>query len=642
MKHVYFVQINDVYDTQVKSVYFPYAVGCIEAYCKASKLICDHYEFGKILYYRMEKEEFLERIADPFAVFFSCSVWNYEYNKVMAREIKSRYPACAIIFGGHSVSADAADLEEQEFVDFLVHSFGEETTEKLLAEFIGQRDFASVPGLSFRNADGSTVTTKCVPQTGTDYPSPYLTGVFDDLMDDGFHFSAIMETNRGCPHACAYCDWSSLKSRVRLFPMERVKAELDWFVEHKIEYIYCADGNFCLFERDREIAEYVVACKKKYGYPKIFRVFFAKNKVETVHETGMLLMNNGLDKVQTISFQSMNEEVLKNIGRKNISNEMFKELMKKYSQTNIATSSELILGLPGETYDSFCAGINTLLNCGQHFSFMVYPCELLPNSAMAQKSYREQYGIKTTRIPFRLVHSASDIADAVTEYGEYVTSTYSMTEEDWIRSLIFAKYVQGLHSIGLLRAIALFFRYEYGIQYDVFYNRFLAYSAERHGGVLNLVYRKIYRLCQGILQRKNEFVTTHELTGKTLWDMDEFIFLESFSHLDAFYAEVGDFIRTIADSEVLDELLRYQKGIVKKIGCQSVEIVSAYDFYEYFNDIYADRYAPLKKQACVLRVVDKNPVFSFEEYAKEVVWFGRSKHYSDYSSSYYDAQFELL
>ena len=49
------------------------------------------------------------------------------------------------------------------------------------------------------------------------------------------------------------------------------------------------------------------------------------------------------------------------------------------------TYSELILALPGETYESFIKGIGKLFEIGQHFVFEVYNCMLLPNAVMGQK-----------------------------------------------------------------------------------------------------------------------------------------------------------------------------------------------------------------------------------------------------------------
>ena len=59
----------------------------------------------------------------------------------------------------------------------------------------------------------------------------------------------------------------------------------------------------------------------------------------------------------TLSFQSFNKDVLHNIGRTNMSHDMFKKIYAKYRESGTRTYSELILGLPGETYRSFISGI---------------------------------------------------------------------------------------------------------------------------------------------------------------------------------------------------------------------------------------------------------------------------------------------
>lgn len=636
MNNVYLFQVNNSYGGAVKNIYIPYAAGCIEAYCLENERIKNNYDFKKIIYYRMSEAEVLETVVNPMVVLFSCSVWNYEYNKKIAQAIKNKYPSCYIAFGGHSVSSNSSDLEKYDYVDFLTHRFGEEGTEAILDELLnGNPNFYDIPNISFRADNGELITTKYAPQVATEYPSPYLLGVFDDILKDNYNFSAIMETNRGCPNSCTYCDWGSLKSKVRLFSMERVKAELDWFVKNKIEFIFCADGNFCLFSRDKEIAQYVVDCKNKYGYPKVFRVCFTKNKLDTVYEIGMMLLNNGLDKAQTLSFQSMNEEVLQNIGRKNISNDMFKSLMRKYNATNVSTFSELILGLPGETYDSFCKGISILLDGGQHFSFMVYPCELLPNAEMAQPEYVKRYDIKSTKIPFKLVHSNANENEEIQEYGDYVTSTYSMNESEWVKSLIFSKYVQALHCLGLLRTVSIFYRYEQNIEYDQFYKKLVDYC-DSSNNFLNKIYKKIEQLCYGILEQKNEFVATCDLTGDILWDFDELIYLELFRNLDGFYDEIEMFLNSCFPDDKLSDVVKYQKDIIKKVDKDEITICSNYNFYEYYNNVYLNKYEPLKEEKMILHITDKSVVKSFEEYAKEVVWFGRSKRCSDYTSMFYD------
>ena len=91
-------------------------------------------------------------------------------------------------------------------------------------------------------------------------PSPYTTGVFDDILKTNPDFwQATVESNRGCPFSCTFCDWGSLtNSKIKLFPLEKLEAELKWFKEHKVTYLYLTDGNFGIFkDRDLGIAHMI-------------------------------------------------------------------------------------------------------------------------------------------------------------------------------------------------------------------------------------------------------------------------------------------------------------------------------------------------------------------------------------------------
>ncbi len=640
-KNVYFVQVSDTYDTDKKSTFIPYAAGCIQAYCEKNETIAQNYKFGKFIYIKERIEDVVSRLEAPYMLLFSCSVWNTEYNKALAKAVKKAYPSCLITFGGHNVSADGSELNELDFVDFITHRFGEEPTEGLLVNLALNQPLDSISNLSFRNSSGDVVTTKYEAQKGDSYPSPYLEGTFDEILKDNISFSALFESNRGCPNSCSFCDWSELGSKVRLFSLEKVKAEIDWFTKHKIEYIYCVDANFCLFDRDAEIADYVVQCKEKYDYPKVFKVFFTKNRFDFVFDISTKFFKSGLDKAKTISFQSMNDEVLKNIGRKNISVDFFKKLLVKYQELSIPTFSELILGLPGETYDSFCDGVNVLLESGQHFGIAIYPCEILMNSKMGQKSYIEKYNIKSTKVPFRLIHSQKGkISDGITEYSEYITSTYSMNEDQWVKSLLFSNYIQAFHNLGLLRAIAIYICNEHKINYSDFYRKLIEWSENTSDTLLNRIFLKIHKLCQGIVLKQNEMFDTFDKTGDILWSFDELIYLECFANKEIFYNEIKNFINdSFEKSDVTDSLLAYQFNIIKKTESGNVIIDSDYDFFAYFNNIYADQYRPLEKKHISLQISDNLKTTDFTDYAIKVVWYGRNRRATDYTGSFYQADY---
>ena len=56
-------------------------------------------------------------------------------------------------------------------------------------------------------------------------PSPYLTGLFDDLLED-VTLMPIIQNIRGCPYLCRYCVSGTQYGKIRHFSMERIKSEM--------------------------------------------------------------------------------------------------------------------------------------------------------------------------------------------------------------------------------------------------------------------------------------------------------------------------------------------------------------------------------------------------------------------------------
>ena len=382
-KNVYLVQVNVTYSDFI--AYLPYAAGCIVAYAQNDPEINADYRFGSILYLRKTVEESLAEITEPYLVGFSCYIWNMEYNKALARMIKEKYPDCWIVFGGHNIPYNTSLLESEPYIDFLIHGEGEFCFVNLL-KALQNNDLSGMTDISLRR------NGKCemLPKGNTLFAldslvSPYTAGLFDQMFIDhpNIQFQGTLETNRGCPYSCAFCDWC-FTEKIRFFPLQKVKEEIQWMAAHKIPYCYCADANFGIAERDLEIAEYIVECNQKTGFPKVFKPCYAKNSDDRVFEIGILLNRTGIDKGVTLAYQSMSPDVLQNIGRKNLDLQYFTNLNARYTEAGIPTYTELILGLPGETYESFCNGFCALLEAGQHNSMTVYTCQVYCNSPLAQ------------------------------------------------------------------------------------------------------------------------------------------------------------------------------------------------------------------------------------------------------------------
>ena len=197
-KKVYLVQIALSYSSPC---FLPYSMGCIAAYLKKDSDITNHYEIADVIGMREKIQDIIKRFDNPEFVAFTNFVWNIEYNKELAKELKRVYPNVKILFGGHSVPKDSSFLDKYEFIDYLMHNEGEETTAMFLKAMANGEDLSEVPNLSYRGNNGNITTCEYHPKDISDYPSPYTEGIFDHLLREfpDVEFHATLETNRGCP-----------------------------------------------------------------------------------------------------------------------------------------------------------------------------------------------------------------------------------------------------------------------------------------------------------------------------------------------------------------------------------------------------------------------------------------------------------
>ena len=628
MKNVYFVQVGFEFDG---SVYLPYAVGTIIAYCKENPQIKSEYAFPEIIFKREKLSSAMDKIHSPFMVAFSCSVWNMEYNKALAKRIKEKYPQCIIVFGGHSVSEDGKLLEAESYIDILMFGEGETVFSKLLLN-LSKGDFKVTSDIAYRENGSIIRTERTLCEDLSELPSPYLSGIFDKIIEEnkGMEFLSVLETNRGCPYSCAYCDWCAGK-KMRFFPIEKVQKEIQWLSENKIAYCFCADSNFGMFDRDIEIADMLIEVKKKNGYPEVFRPCYEKNSDERVFRICSALNSVGMDKGATMAYQTLCDEALKNIGRKNLTMEHFSSLMKKYNEAGIPTYSELILGLPGETKESFCKGMCRLLENGQHNSLSVYHCEALPNSDLTEPSYVEKHKIEIIKVAFNHIHSAAKKDEEVKEYSYLVRSTATLSREDWVYANLFSVCLQCFHSLGILRYLAMYFSETKKSTYYDFYTSLLSFIMNT-GGKLNKLWTDFKVKYETSLA--GDWNYYNESFGDVTWFFEEGAFIEIISNFDEYMSELTEFIDSYnLDKDFQKELLSFQKFMLRKPFETAKEASFNYDFYSFFESITKGNPATLQKKSTSLTVTPKTVYDNIASFAKETVWFGRRRGATVYSKT---------
>lgn len=633
MKHnVALVQVNHKFGN---NVFLPHSVGLIKAYCETLRDIADNFNFLDFVYLRKDPILVAQNLDDPRIIGISCYLWNWEWSKLLAKSVRELYPDCLIVLGGPQVPVKSHDFFQQHpYADVLVHYEGELTFAEILQEYLtGHPDYTQIPGTSVRLEDNRCFQSASRTRTSdlSIIPSPYLSGCFDKLMTEQYDFHASQETHRGCPYSCTFCDWgSAVFTKVRPFSDERLHKELEWFGMNHIELLYNCDANYGLLNRDLELTKKMVETKQRYGFPQQFRAAYAKNSNSKIFAISKLLNDAGMSKGLTLSFQSLDENTLEIIKRSNIKVTDFEGLLGLYRHEGIATYTEIIMGLPGETYDTFANGVEQFLNAGQHDGLNIYICILIQNSEMADPEYVERHGIKTIQTPVLLAHS-SQSEDQIIEYTDIVVETNDMPTASLKRSFLYSWAVQAFHNMGLTQYLALFWQSRFEHRYRFFYEELLEFASNRPRSLLGSEYEKTSNILESAVNGGGWGVVLPKF-GDVLWPTEEATFLTMASQKDKFYAEMSDFLKLLLsrsdynlDEGCLSELLTYQNNmIVDPFTQPTVNLDLSYNFHEYFEGIYDGSPISLEENRSRLEIT---PELIFEgdlhEYSRSIVWYGR-------------------
>jgi len=461
--------------------FLPYTAGLLQAVVQKGSPQPERYVFLPPLWQsRMPVDEAVAQLQSADVVGLSLYVWNTRRSLAIATALKALNPAVLILAGGPHVPDRAeAFLRTHPALDLCVHGEGEQVFLQLL-EALPERPWAEIPGLSWLDTTGQFQHTPRAARSRAlnAQPSPYLNGVFEPILaaHPNETWSALWESNRGCPFTCSYCDWgSATASKVLTFEMARLKAELDWFAQHQLAFVFCCDANFGILPRDLELAEYAVQVHARTGFPRTLAVQNSKNVTERAYLVHKTLIQAGLDQDVTLSVQSVHPPVLKAIRRENISLQHYQELHQRLSADGIRTYTDVIIGLPGETYDSFADGISGMIAGGQHYALKFFNASLLPNAEMAQPDYRARYGLRSQIVPTVYLHSSSsDPPDGIQELQELLIGSNSLPEADWVRCISFA-WMTDLLFFGkhLLRPALLYLQRHHSLSFRALLEAFL-------------------------------------------------------------------------------------------------------------------------------------------------------------------------
>ena len=273
---------------------------------------------------------------------------------------------------------------------------------------------------------------------------------------DGVRWISSWETNRGCPYECTFCDWGSATfTKVRKWEESRLFQEIEWFADNKIPYIDCCDANFGIFQqRDFRIAEKLKKVALEKHFPERIRPAWAKNSSDKIIPIAKQLQEGGVLGAVTLAVQSLDTNTLNIMKRANIKFSSFGDLAATFRENNIPTYTELIMGLPGETLETFKEGLENIAHTKIDTVF-IYHCSVLPNAPMNDPEYRKKYGIKLVKSPIMLVHSS--IHNRGIQEFEYLATENNTCSLDELKEInLYSWAFLTLQSLGILEYVTTY------------------------------------------------------------------------------------------------------------------------------------------------------------------------------------------
>ena len=431
-------------------------------------------------------------LAEAELAGLSLYTWNVRYALEVARRARALRPDLRLVVGGPSVprrpEASARFLAAHPWIEALVLGEGERAFVEIVRAARAGEALHAIAGVVARDGDAIVAGPPRVRLDGAGFAaigSPYLDGTFAELVASGEVpelAAAVLETNRGCPFACTFCDWGqATQSRVHELPADRVERELAWIAERRVPYLYIVDANFGIRRRDVELTEAIGRLARTHGAPQFVFFHLTKNATARNLKTVEILRAHGVATQVALSMQDFDPDVLVAIRRDNIRPADALALRERCHAQGLPTMNELLLGLPAQTAASIRRSVAAAITPYPGDSFFLYLTRVLDNAELAEPAYRARHGIETRDVPWWPPDPAHEAH--VLEHEEIVVATAALPIEAWRDAYAFGYLLSALWNQRLLQTALHVARFVAGLDVATVIDALLGASSPRLAAV---------------------------------------------------------------------------------------------------------------------------------------------------------------
>lgn len=325
----------------------------------------------------------------PRIVGLGVYIWNVEESHRLVADLKRVAPGVIVVLGGPEVSYETEQQQITALADYVITGEADLAFAELCGELLAVpdsqarcdgRDVIStaletesrvrredppkeiaIANLREHRSNGSLSAVRIIHAPVPDLNSvaiPYE--LYSD--HDISHRVIYVEASRGCPFTCEFC-LSALDIPVRQFALEPFLAAMQRLLDRGARQFKFVDRTFNLNIRvSRAILQFFL---DRYQ-PGMFLHFelIPDRLPESLQETIAQFPPGALQ--FEVGIQTFNDQVSDLISRKQDNTQVEQNLAWLRDHTNVHVHADLIVGLPGESLDSFASGFDQLVRLRPH------------------------------------------------------------------------------------------------------------------------------------------------------------------------------------------------------------------------------------------------------------------------------------
>jgi len=279
----------------------------------------------------------------PRIVGLGVYIWNVEQTTRLVADLKRVRPDVTVVLGGPEISHEIESQEIAQLADYVI---------------AGEAD------LAFRELcqavlEGEGESSKIILAPLPDFNRVQLP--YDLYSDEDIaHRVLYVEASRGCPFTCEFC-LSALDVPVRQAPLEEFLHAIQQLLDRGARRFKFVDRTFNLNVRvGAAILQFFL---DRYS-PGMFLHFemIPDRFPEPLRELVRRFPDGALQ--FEVGIQTFNEQVAQLISRRQNNARVEENLRFLREETGVHVHADLIVGLPGESLESFAAGFDRLVRLG--------------------------------------------------------------------------------------------------------------------------------------------------------------------------------------------------------------------------------------------------------------------------------------